>query len=116
MSTNDSNSPQNTGTGAGANYGSNTGTSHNTGVEGDDFSATAKGAAAAGTAGAMVGRAVDGVQNTADHAAHAVTGQSYDSSPSTNMTGMFRDRQSAENAYQSLSSRGYGQDDVNVLM
>ncbi|MBF9236687.1 hypothetical protein I2I05_04700 [Hymenobacter sp. BT683] len=32
------------------------------------------------------------------------------------MSGMFRDRDSAERAYQSLSSRGYGKDDVNVLM
>ncbi|WP_230679194.1 hypothetical protein [Hymenobacter properus] len=29
---------------------------------------------------------------------------------------MFRDRSSAEKAYQSLSSRGYGKDDVNLLM
>ncbi|WP_426060938.1 hypothetical protein [Hymenobacter sp. B1770] len=29
---------------------------------------------------------------------------------------MFRDRDSAERAYQSLSSRGYSKDDVNVLM
>ena len=154
MNTNDSNNPQNTGTGAGSNYGtrstgtgmgnstgsSNEGTSYNAGtgadsgtgltnnsgasqrttptnsVEGDDFSATAKGASMAGTPGAAVGRAVDGVQNTADHAAHAVTGQPYDSSRNSNMSGMFRDRDSAERAYQSLSSRGYGKDDVNVLM
>lgn len=32
------------------------------------------------------------------------------------MTGMFRDRDSAENAYRSLTSRGYTKDDVNVLM
>jgi hypothetical protein len=32
------------------------------------------------------------------------------------LTGMFRDRQSAENAYNSLSSRGYSQDDVNLMM
>ncbi|MFN2454411.1 MAG: hypothetical protein ABR577_09345 [Pyrinomonadaceae bacterium] len=32
------------------------------------------------------------------------------------VTGMFRDRESAEKAYSSLSSRGYGKDDVNVLM
>ena len=138
MNTNDSNNPMNTGTGAGSNYGtqntgtgmgnstgqSNESTSYNAGTsasatnaaDGDDFSATAKGAAAAGTVGAAAGRAVDGVQNTADHAAHAVTGQSYDSSPSANMSGMFRDRNSAEKAYQSLSSRGYGKDDVNVMM
>ena len=32
------------------------------------------------------------------------------------MTGMFRDRDSAERAYSSLTSRGYTKDDVNVLM
>jgi len=32
------------------------------------------------------------------------------------MTGMFRDRDSAENAYRSLTTRGYSKDDVNVLM
>ena len=32
------------------------------------------------------------------------------------LTGMFRDRQSAESAYNSLSSRGYSQDDVNLMM
>jgi hypothetical protein len=149
MNTNDSNNPQNTGTGAGSNYGtqntgtgvgnstglSNEGTSYNAGtgadygvssstgasstnptnnVDGDDFSATAKGAAVAGTAGAVVGRAIDGVQNTADSAAHAVTGEPY--RDGSTMSGMFRDRSSAEKAYQSLSSRGYGKDDVNLLM
>ncbi len=32
------------------------------------------------------------------------------------MTGLFRDRESAERAYGSLSSRGYGKDDVSLLM
>lgn len=145
MNTNDSNNPQNSGTGAGANYGtSNTGTgmgnstglsnestSYNAGTgansasgassanvtnnaDGDDFSATAKGAAVAGTAGAVVGRAIDGVQNTTDSAAHAVTGESY--RDGSTMTGMFRDRNSAEKAYDALHSRGYGKDDVNLLM
>ena len=145
MNTNDSNNPQNSGTGAGANYGSSTtgtgmgnstglsneGTSYNAGtgvnsasgasaanptnnVDGDDFSATAKGAAVAGNAGAVVGRAIDGVQNTADSAAHAVTGEPY--RDGSTMSGMFRDRSSAEKAYQSMHSRGYGKDDVNLLM
>jgi hypothetical protein len=147
MNTNDSNNPQNTGTGAGSNYGttntgtgvgnssslSNESTSYNAGtgadygvsgstsgntttnnVDGDDFSATAKGAAVAGTAGAVVGRAIDGVQNTADSAAHAVTGEPYRDGGS--MSGIFRDRSSAEKAYESLHSRGYGKDDVNLLM
>lgn len=32
------------------------------------------------------------------------------------MTGMFRDRESAEKAYGSVASRGYTKDDVNLLM
>ena len=32
------------------------------------------------------------------------------------VTGLFRDRESAEGAYRSLSERGYGTDDVNLLM
>jgi hypothetical protein len=32
------------------------------------------------------------------------------------VTGMFRDRESAEQAYGHLTTRGYNQDDVNVLM
>jgi uncharacterized protein YjbJ (UPF0337 family) len=32
------------------------------------------------------------------------------------LTGSFRDRETAERAYQSLSSRGYERDDVNLLM
>ena len=151
MNTNDSNNPQNSGTGTGANYGSSTtgtgmgnstglsneGTSYNAGtgstsgtgvnsasgastanptnnVDGDDLSATAKGAAVAGTTGAVAGRAIDGIQNTADSATHAVTGEPY--RDGSTMSGMFRDRNSAEKAYQSLHSRGYGKDDVNLLM
>ncbi len=32
------------------------------------------------------------------------------------MTGLFRDKESAEGAYSSLTNRGYTQDDINVLM
>ena len=32
------------------------------------------------------------------------------------VTGLFNDRQSAERAYENLSARGYGQDDVNLVM
>jgi uncharacterized protein (TIGR02271 family) len=32
------------------------------------------------------------------------------------ITGMFRDRESAERAYNSLSERGYSKDDINVIM
>jgi hypothetical protein len=32
------------------------------------------------------------------------------------VTGLFRDRESAERAYNSISSRGYGKDDTSVVM
>ncbi len=32
------------------------------------------------------------------------------------VTGLFRDRESAERAYGSISERGYGKDDVNLMM
>ena len=32
------------------------------------------------------------------------------------VTGLFRDRDSAERAYQSVTERGYGRDDVNLVM
>jgi hypothetical protein len=32
------------------------------------------------------------------------------------VTGLFQDRESAERAYGSLTERGYGQDDVNLVM
>jgi hypothetical protein len=91
---------------------------------GDDYSATAKGAAVAGTAGAVVGRGIDAVQNTTDRAAHAVkdafTGDndSYDREyrEGSTTSGIFRDRSSAEKAYQSLHERGYHKDDVHLMM
>lgn len=36
--------------------------------------------------------------------------------PDSHMTGMFADRASAERAYNSLTSRGYSADDINVVM
>ncbi len=89
---------------------------------GDDYSATAKGAAVAGTAGAVVGRGIDAVQNTTDRAAHAVkdafTGEndSYDYKEGSTTSGIFRDRSSAEKAYNSLHERGYSKDDVHLMM
>ncbi|WP_280156250.1 hypothetical protein [Piscinibacter sp. XHJ-5] len=35
---------------------------------------------------------------------------------STMVTGLFRDRESAERAYQAVTDRGYTRDDVNVVM
>ncbi len=91
---------------------------------GDDYSATAKGAAVAGTAGAVVGRGIDAVQNTTDRAAHAVkdafTGEKdsydYDYKEGSTTSGIFRDRSSAEKAYNSLHERGYSKDDVHLMM
>lgn len=154
MNTNDANNPMNSGTGAGANYGtSSTGTglgnsgnlsnestsyegtnesstssatptnaADNDSRPGDDYSATAKGGAMAGSAGAAVGRGVDAVQNTTDRAAHAVgdtvTGDndSYDHKEGSTTSGIFRDRNSAEKAYQAMHDRGYHKDDVQVMM
>lgn len=48
-------------------------------------------------------------------ASEAATGATRQKSNSM-MTGMFRDRDSAEGAYRSLTSRGYGKDDVNMMM
>ena len=79
-----------------------------------DYSATAKGAAAAGSVGATVGAGVDAVQNAAGDASRAVTGN--DKTYGSTTYGTFSDRASAERAYNSLSSRGYSKDDVNVLM
>ena len=38
------------------------------------------------------------------------------SSESPMVTGLFRDRESAERAYETVSARGYGRDDVDLLM
>ncbi|MCH7345226.1 hypothetical protein LZ017_17730 [Pelomonas sp. CA6] len=37
-------------------------------------------------------------------------------SESPQVTGLFRDRDSAERAYRELTDRGYGREDINVLM
>ncbi len=116
MSTNDANNPMNSGTGAGANYGTNTGMGTDANPN-HDHDATHKGAVLAGTAGAAVGAGIDAVQNTAGDAARTLTGTDTHYGSGTGYTsGMFNDRNSAEKAYQSLSARGYGKDDVNLLM
>ena len=54
------------------------------------------------------------MQNTADRAAHAVTGEPY--REGSTVSGVFSDRNSAEKAYSALHQRGYSKDDVNLLM
>lgn len=44
------------------------------------------------------------------------SGMGSSSGSSRMLTGMFRDRDSAERAYSSLQSRGYNKDDVNLVM
>ena len=62
-------------------------------------------------AGAVTGNT--GLRN--EGAAEAATGAARQRS-NRMMTGLFRDRESAERAYGSLQSRGYTRDDVNLLM
>ena len=62
-------------------------------------------------AGAIAGdrdREVSGAQEAATGAARQRSNRM--------VTGLFRDRESAERAYGSLSERGYGKDDVNLIM
>lgn len=51
----------------------------------------------------------------ADQNELSITGKSPQGS-NRMMTGVFRDRESAERAYNSVTSRGYSKDDVNLLM
>ncbi|MEO8072863.1 MAG: CsbD family protein, partial [Acidobacteriota bacterium] len=44
------------------------------------------------------------------------TGAARSTSNSGMVTGMFRTREDAERAYNSVTGRGYGKDDVNLLM
>ena len=102
MNTNDSNNPQNSGTGSGANYGTattGTGFGNSTGLSNEGTSYNA-------------GTGADFGSSSAAGATDATTGYTEGST----MSGMFRDRESAEKTYNSLHSRGYGKDDVNLLM
>src|ERR671917_1502184 len=51
----------------------------------------------------------------AEGAAESATGAARQRS-NRMVTGLFRDRESAERAYGSLSTRGYSKDDVNLMM
>ena len=96
MNTNDANNPMNSGTGAGANYGtSNTGTGL-----GNSGNLSNESTSYAGT----------------DEYSNTTSGTTSDDTSYANTTGIFRDRSSAEKAYQSLHERGYGKDDVNLMM
>ena len=117
MNTNESLNPMNTGTGSGSNYGTgNAGTGLGTG-------STPSASDANITSGGNIGNNVTGdssitspVGDTTRVVADSTTSAGSTSTSGGMMTGMFRDRNSAEQAYNSLSSRGYTKDDVNVLM
>lgn len=104
MNTNDANNPMNSGTGAGANYGtSNTGTGlGNSGNLSNESTSYAAGTDYSGATGGATSSAADTTSN--DYREGSTT------------SGMFRDRSSAERAYQALHDRGYHKDDVHVMM
>ena len=114
MNTNDANNPMNSGTGAGSNYGtSNTGTGlGNSGITSNESTSYNAGTDYSGaTGGATSSAASTDVDSTA-----GTTNTGYDYREGSTTSGMFRDRSSAERAYQALHDRGYHKDDVNVLM
>ena len=121
MNTNDANNPINTGTGAGSNYGtSNTGTglgnSLGSSNESTSYAAgTDYSSATGGATSSNAGASLDSAAGTAGAiGTYGTTGGEYREGSST--SGIFRDRSSAEKAYQALHERGYGKDDVNLLM
>lgn len=114
-----SNNPLNSGTGSGANYG--------TGTAGTGYSGGAmpSGAGSNTTSSGNLGNATTGDATTPGTTANSAATYTDSDTAATQTrygagssytTGLFRDRDSAERAYQSLSSRGYSKDDVNLLM
>lgn len=90
------------------------------------FGERAKGAAKDAT-GAVTGNRsleregeMENAEGRARQASNSVIGGSGGTGASAGrssmVTGLFRDRESAERAYSSLSSRGYGKDDVSLMM
>ena len=61
-----------------------------------------------------MGNSSTGSSSTTGTSSYGTTGSG--STTGGMMTSSFRDRDSAERAYQTMSSRGYGKDDVNLLM
>ena len=121
MNTNDRNNPMSTGTGAGANYGtSNTGTGlGNSGNLSNESTSYAAGTDYSSATGGSTSSDATSLDSTTTNPMSTTTNTgNYDNDyrEGSTTTGMFRDRSSAEKAYQSLHERGYGKDDVNLLM
>ncbi len=85
---------------------------------GDRIAGNVKDAAGAVTGNERLEREGEAQANygAARQANNDVLGSNTSTSRSKMMTGMFRDRESAERAYGSVTSRGYAKDDVNLLM
>ncbi|WP_332874849.1 hypothetical protein [Hymenobacter psoromatis] len=115
MNTNDANNPMNSGTGAGANYGSsNTGTGlGNSGILSNESTSYAAGTDYSSASGGSTSSDATSMDATSNSPMSTTAG-SYSEGSTT--SGIFRDRSSAEKAYQSLHERGYGKDDVNLMM
>ena len=83
-----------------------TSSDRSTNMSGSDYDSTRN-------TGSMSGSSMAGSGSTLSGSGSSMSGST---GSSRMMTGMFRDRQSAERAYNSLSSRGYTKDDVNLVM
>jgi hypothetical protein len=78
---------------------------------------TGMGSSGMSSSGNMSGSSLSGDTNLNTNTGFGGSGSASGTTGSSRMmTGMFRDRESAERAYQSLSSRGYTKDDVNLVM
>jgi uncharacterized protein YjbJ (UPF0337 family) len=77
--------------------------------------ASAFGQRAAGDVKEATGAVTGNTGLRSEGASEAATGAARQRS-NRMLTGLFRDRESAERAYGSLHSRGYGKDDVNLMM
>ena len=135
MNTNDPNNPATSGTGAGANYGtSNTGTGlGNSGLTSNESTTYGAGTNYSGASGGSTSsdaNAFDSTDNSTQTPAsstnttggtisgsnYGTDADDYDYQEGGTTSGMFRDRASAERAYQALHDRGYHKDDVHLMM
>ena len=141
MNTNDPNNPMTSGTGGGANYGtSNTGTGlGNSGLTSNESTSYGAGTDYSGASGGSTSSDSTRLDSTTETNASPVesnttgytsseggsaTGSSYgvgnpttdDYQEGSTTSGMFKDRASAEKAYQAMHDRGYHKDDVHLMM
>ena len=130
MNTNDANNPMTTGTGGGANFGtSNTGTGlGNSGLTSNESTSYGAGTDYSSATGGSTSSAATELDSTtsqpisttagasASGSTYGSTADDYDYKEGGTTSGIFRDRSSAEKAYQAMHDRGYQKDDVHVMM